>query len=132
MSPFTWSRNWSLSCADFWIALMIAVFCCASESICAFTSLSVEAVVESGAIVCVGFWDGALEQPTGKRMQSAETRTQSAERKAKRPFPEFSALPRGSLPVLHSALRLRKGFGGQVCILRSAFRIFPLLQLSLN
>ncbi|MGO8702700.1 MAG: hypothetical protein ACLQVA_02695 [Candidatus Brocadiia bacterium] len=42
---------------------MIAVFCCASETTCAWTSLSVEAVVESGATVCVAFCAGADEQP---------------------------------------------------------------------
>ncbi len=74
MLPFTWSRNWSVSWADFWMALTIAVFCCERLSTCAWTSLSAEAVVESGAIVCVGFWTGAVEQPpriTAKAQRTA-------------------------------------------------------------
>ncbi|MGD1001858.1 MAG: hypothetical protein ABSA67_14280 [Candidatus Brocadiia bacterium] len=80
MLPFTWSRNWSVSCEDFWIALMIAVFCCASERTCAWTSLSVEAVVESGATVCAAFCAGADEQPTAKITAEAQRTPRAAKR----------------------------------------------------
>jgi len=49
------------------MALMIAVFCCASETVCAWRSFSAALSAEAGAIVCVGFCTGAVEQPKANR-----------------------------------------------------------------
>ena len=78
MLPFTWSRKASVSCDDFWIALMMAVFCWASETTCACTSFIAEAVVESGAIVCVGFCTGAVEQPAARITAEAQSAPRTA------------------------------------------------------